>query len=177
MNLFIDSSLSSLSTLLAKASRESSFSSTMSPRLRRLIASSYSSRMFCSSVVDVASVCVPIYIPSPSTNTSHLNPVFSKDTFASKSHSCWNLSFLFDNLCFSSARRPEHFFHGSSGSGAIFLLIFCNMVVDYTLDIVRTDGRFFGKSTPHKSGLRRSCLQTALRWRFVFFVFVVVAVV
>ena len=49
------------------------------------------------------------YIPSPSTNTSHLKPVFSQNTFASKSHSCWNLSFLFDNLCFSSVPSLEQF--------------------------------------------------------------------
>ena len=54
------SPLSSLSMHLAKASSESSSPSTMSSRWRTWSASSYSSRIFCSSVVDVLSVCVPI---------------------------------------------------------------------------------------------------------------------
>ena len=75
------------------------------------------------------------------------------------------------------SKTRTFFFTAAAGVVQYFLLIFCNKVVDYTLDIVRTDGRFFGRSTPRNSGLRRSCLQTALRWQFVFFVFVVVAVV
>ena len=67
------------------------------------------------------------------------------------------------------SKTRTFFFTAAAGVVQYFLLIYCNKVVDYTLDIVRTDGRFFGRSTPRNSGLRRSCLQTALRWQFVFF--------
>lgn len=63
LTLFINSDplspLSSLSMLLAKAYSGSSSPSTMSSRRRTWSAPLYSG-MFCSSVVDVGSVCVPI---------------------------------------------------------------------------------------------------------------------
>ena len=56
-----------------------------------------------------------------------------------------------------------------------FLLVFCKDIVDYTVHILRTDGRFFGRSEP-LSCFRRSWLQTPFSWRFFIFIFVVVAV-
>ena len=56
-----------------------------------------------------------------------------------------------------------------------FLLVFCKDIVDYTVHILRTDRRFFGRSEP-LSCFRRSWLQTPFSWRFFIFIFVVVTV-
>lgn len=65
------------------------------------------------------------------------------------------------------SKTRTFFFTALAGVVQYFLLIFCNKVADYTLDIVRTDGRFFWKKyTPQQwpqKKLSSNCVEVAVR--------------
>lgn len=99
--------------------------------------------------------------PATLTQSFHKIHLLQRATRVGTCPSCLTTLFL---VC---SKTRTFFFTAAAGVVQYFLLIFCNKVVDYTLDIVRTDGRFFWKKyTPQQwpqKKLSSNCVEVAVR--------------